>query len=110
MRARAYLLALLSAPLSLSPLADAILPDPLWIAGVYDGGDYDDSVATSAGAPARSAGRSDHAGLPPVPLLAGLRAPAAGPRLLPPVDAGVATMMTAADTHTRAPPSWVTQA
>jgi hypothetical protein len=30
------------------PAAGAILPDPLWIAGVYDGGDADDLVAVSA--------------------------------------------------------------
>ncbi len=27
------------------PLAAALVPDPLWIAGVYDGGDYDDLIA-----------------------------------------------------------------
>jgi hypothetical protein len=30
------------------PLAGAILPDPLWLPGLYDGGDYDD-LATAAG-------------------------------------------------------------
>src|SRR5262249_39289870 len=28
------------------PLAVASLPDPLWVAGVYDGNDYDDLIAT----------------------------------------------------------------
>jgi hypothetical protein len=29
------------------PLAVASLPDPLWIGGVYDGGDYDDLISLS---------------------------------------------------------------
>jgi len=30
------------------PVSGAILPDPLWIGGVYDGGDTDDLLAVSA--------------------------------------------------------------
>jgi hypothetical protein len=30
------------------PASAAILPDPLWIGGIYDGGDADDLIAASA--------------------------------------------------------------
>ena len=45
---------------TLAPLAHASTPDPSWIAGIYDGADYDDVVvlvasATGAVAPLRIA-------------------------------------------------------
>jgi hypothetical protein len=36
--------------LTLVPLAHASPPDPLWIAGIYDAGDFDDVVWTLIGA------------------------------------------------------------
>jgi hypothetical protein len=36
--------------LVLFPAAGASLYDPLWIAGIYDGGDYDDAVALAGDA------------------------------------------------------------
>ena len=33
----------------LTPMAHASLPDPSWIKGVYDGGDFDDVVVLVAG-------------------------------------------------------------
>ena len=40
----------------ISPLAAATLPDPLWISGISDGGDYDDLIAlsTDGGSPRAS--------------------------------------------------------
>jgi hypothetical protein len=37
-------LALIGPLLALTPLAQAIPQDPTWIAGIYDGADYDDVV------------------------------------------------------------------
>jgi len=37
-------LLLLACLISLIPLAEARPPDPTWIAGIYDNGDYDDVV------------------------------------------------------------------
>jgi hypothetical protein len=44
----------LAALLAILPVAGANLSDPLWVAGIYDGGDYDDVVALAAdgGSPA----------------------------------------------------------
>ena len=47
---RAYVLGILFFLLTLVPLAHASPPDPLWIAGVYDGGDFDEVVSTLIGA------------------------------------------------------------
>lgn len=45
MRARsALVLLLLGCLIGLSPLAQAIPPDPTWIPGIYDDADYDDVV------------------------------------------------------------------
>jgi hypothetical protein len=41
---RTCILAVVFALCSLVPLAHASLPDPLWIAGVYDGADFDEAV------------------------------------------------------------------
>ena len=41
-------LALLVGLVVVWPLASATLPDLLWVAGVYDGGDYDSVIALSA--------------------------------------------------------------
>jgi hypothetical protein len=38
-----FVLLLLTLPVAMA----AIPPDPLWIHGVYDGGDYDDGLASS---------------------------------------------------------------
>ncbi len=44
-RCRAFLgLILVGSLLALVPLAEASPADPLWMAGVYDGADYDDAV------------------------------------------------------------------
>ena len=51
-----HVLPLLAILTALLPLAGASLPDPLWLAGVYDGGDYDDLVAQAGdGSPSVSA-------------------------------------------------------
>ncbi len=44
-RQRPLLLILLGGLLTLVPLAYASPPDPVWVGGIYDGGDYDDIVA-----------------------------------------------------------------
>ena len=41
---RAYVLGILSVLLTLVPLAHASPPDPQWIAGIYDAGDFDEVV------------------------------------------------------------------
>jgi hypothetical protein len=56
---RACVRGILFVPLTLVPLAHASPPDPLWISGIYDGGDFDEVVSTLIGA--------DTVG-PPLPL------------------------------------------
>jgi hypothetical protein len=41
---RVYALGLLLILVALIPLAHASPPDPLWIAGIYDGADFDEAV------------------------------------------------------------------
>src|SRR5262245_29629384 len=41
---RAALIALVALRVVLAPLAEASPPDPTWIAGIYDEGDFDDVV------------------------------------------------------------------
>src|SRR5262249_10683306 len=40
------LIGLVGLTIVVPPLASAYLPDPLWVAGVYDGNDHDDLIAT----------------------------------------------------------------
>jgi hypothetical protein len=47
---RALILLAAAAVAAILPLAGASMADPLWVAGVYDGGDYDDLVALSGDA------------------------------------------------------------
>ena len=47
---RAYVLGVLLALLTLVPLAHACPPDPVWIAGIYDAGDFDEVVCALIGA------------------------------------------------------------
>jgi hypothetical protein len=47
---RAHVLGILFALLTLVPLAHARPPDPLWISGIHDGGDFDEVVSTLIGA------------------------------------------------------------
>ena len=49
-RGRACVLGVLFTLLTLVPLAHASPPDPLWISGIYDGGDFDEVVSTLIGA------------------------------------------------------------
>jgi hypothetical protein len=49
-RTYVWALGLLIALVTLTPLADASPPDPLWLAGVYDGADFDEVVVTIASA------------------------------------------------------------
>ena len=49
-RGRASVLGVLFTLLTLVPLAHASPPDPLWIAGIYDAGDFDEVVWTLIGA------------------------------------------------------------
>ena len=56
---RAYVLGVLFTLLTLVPLAHASPPDPMWIEGIYDAGDFDEVVWTLTGADTVS---------PPVPL------------------------------------------
>jgi len=44
--AHVVLLVLIACLISLTPLAHASLPDPMWIAGIYDGADGDDEIAS----------------------------------------------------------------
>ena len=46
---RAYVLGVLLALLTLVPLAHACPPDPVWIAGIYDAGDFDEVVCIITG-------------------------------------------------------------
>lgn len=74
------------------PLAAAILPDYLWVRGVYDGGDYDDLLALSADAqlpdappaPALAATVSRAGPVDPVPGVVHSRIRAVQPRAPPP--------------------------
>jgi len=43
-RDRACAVGLLLVLVALTPLADASPPDPLWLAGIYDGADFDEAV------------------------------------------------------------------
>lgn len=47
---RVYALGLLLILVAFIPLAHASPPDPLWIAGIYDGADYDEAVVAVASA------------------------------------------------------------
>ena len=51
---RAYVLGVLFTLLTLVPLAHASPPDPVWIAGIYDMGDFDEVVSMLIGADALS--------------------------------------------------------
>src|SRR5215813_7191846 len=51
--ARGALLSLIAVKIAVGALADASLPDPVWNAGIYDDGDFDDvvnQIASIAGA------------------------------------------------------------
>src|SRR5262245_29086003 len=74
-RGRAAVLGVVLALLSLVPLAHARPPDPVWIAGIYDGDDFDEVVSMltgtdTVGAPARLTGTAP---LLPVRVLTGAR-------------------------------------
>jgi hypothetical protein len=49
-RGRAYVLGILVVLIALVPLAHGSPPDPAWIAGIYDAGDFDEAVWTLIGA------------------------------------------------------------
>ena len=49
----------LCAMLALVPLAHAIPPNPVWLAGIYDAGDSDDVILAAASLESRSAERFD---------------------------------------------------
>ena len=51
---RAYVLTVLFALLTLMPLAHASPPDPVWIAGIYDGGDLDDLILAATSLESRT--------------------------------------------------------
>lgn len=58
---RAFVFGILLTLLTLVPLAHASPPDPMWIAGIYDAGDFDEVVWTligtdTVGAPVRLTG------------------------------------------------------
>jgi hypothetical protein len=60
-RGRAYVLGILVALLTLVPLAHTSPPDAMWIAGIYDAGDFDEVVwmligTDFVGSPVRLAG------------------------------------------------------
>ena len=82
MKLRAWLLLLLVGVLvSVTPLAYTSPPDPSWIGGIYDGGDFDDVVvfivsAAALGEPVVSANAR------PAPLIIGC-APQAGEMPIP---------------------------
>ena len=48
-RGRACVLGVLFTVLTLVPLAHASPPDPMWIAGIYDAGDFDEVVCIITG-------------------------------------------------------------
>jgi GMC oxidoreductase len=58
-RGRWCVLGFLLVLLALIPLAHASPPDPLWIAGVYDGGDFDDVILASTSVESRAEERVD---------------------------------------------------
>ena len=49
MKAKYWVCLMLLAVVSLTPLAYASPPDPSWIRGLYDGGDFDDVVVLLTG-------------------------------------------------------------
>jgi len=49
MRAKYWVCLILLSVVALTPLAYASPPDPSWIRGVYDGGDFDDVVVMLTG-------------------------------------------------------------
>jgi len=95
MRAKVWVCLILLGVVSLTPLAYASPPDPSWIRGLYDGGDFDDVVVFLTG----GAGVVE-----PFPLHAVCpRLIAAGSALS--TDDGVRAGSCPAFKHPRAPPS-----
>ena len=56
---RVGVLAALCAMLALVPLAHASPPDPVWLAGIYDGADSDDVIVAATSLEGRDAERID---------------------------------------------------
>src|SRR5262245_38454203 len=108
----AYVLAVLFALLALVPLAQASPPDPMWLAGIYDAGDFDDLILAATSLESRTGDsfdifkqalstRADRLAIgwvlpDPTPRTSHTRAPPQGQPIFP--DATPRT------SHTRAPP------
>jgi hypothetical protein len=75
------------------PVAAASLADPLWIPGMYDGGDFDDLVALAG-----------DMNVPPSPQI-DLRLAGSAPGLATPADVAVMTAMDHVNVYMRAPPA-----
>ncbi len=88
-------LLLLGGPVAIVPLAHATPTDPLWIAGVYDGGDADDLVwAVTSTDSTLDYGPTEI--VRPFPSLLGL---------FPPFGTTLTALATALAFQTRAPPA-----
>ncbi len=95
MRARLFVVLLLVVALTtLAAFAHASPPDPLWIAGLYDGGDEDEAIMAATSADG-AAGAASFSLIPALPLIGAPPAifPAASPCAASPAFSG------------RAPPS-----
>ena len=89
------LLVLLGAQVALTPTAHATPPDPSWLGGIYDDGDFDDVVwLITSGA----------AAVEPFPLNDACRVPCAVTLLLQP-DEGSAPGAAPSSVRSRAPPT-----
>src|SRR5262245_29471078 len=93
------LIGLVGLTIVVPPLASAYLPDPLWVAGVYDGNDYDDLIITGTPASCPHVAWFGE-GPPTVPTRLAMMG------RVTVVDAAAVTARAAHTSLARAPPNW----